>query len=126
MAMNMHDSVRDQLHKALDNLLDAARDWRREQNLHNHLNELEARIMARFDDVKAMTGELKTYTDKLGVSVQALIDNINNTAGDGLNGPQTEEHLAELATLRDVLKAIGTNADTVFPPLPPPPEPLPD
>lgn len=75
--------------------------------------------MPRFDDVTAALNAIDTATTDLGTRVQALIDDINATASDGLNGPQTENVLARLAPIAATLNAMGHNPNNPVPPAPP-------
>lgn len=67
-------------------------------------------------EVAAAWAEVDTATTALGARVQKMIDQINATPGDGLNGPQTEALLANLTTLKNNLNAMG--ADQTVPPAP--------
>jgi len=78
--------------------------------------------MARSDEVVAAWAAVDAATNALGVRVQTLIDQINRTATEGLDGPQTEAVLANLASLKSVLDAMGSNPTTPIPaPTPTPP-----
>jgi len=81
--------------------------------------------MTKYDDVATLIDDLDTTTNTLAASVQKLIDDINRTATDGLNGPQTENVLARLGALSTTLKAIGASADNPIPPAPPAPATMP-
>jgi len=74
--------------------------------------------MTKYDDVGTILDDMDATTNTLAASVQKLIDDINKTATDGLNGAQTENVLARLAAFSTNLKAIGANADSPFPPPP--------
>lgn len=63
--------------------------------------------MARSDDVTVALADLDEATNALGERVQSLIDQINRTPGDGLNGTQTEAVLAQLASVKSVLDQMG-------------------
>jgi len=81
--------------------------------------------MARSDEVTAAWSEVDAATNDLGARVQALIDDINRTATEGLNGPQTEAVLARLNALKGTLNAMGHNATAPIPPTPPEDAPMP-
>jgi len=97
--------------------------------------------MVRSEEVTIALADLDRSTTELGTTVvgelstrvQALIDQINKTAGEGLTGPQTEAVLASLAslkagheTVRTALVGMGHNPQEplpetpVLPPVPPP------
>lgn len=80
--------------------------------------------MARSDDINAAWTAVDEATTALGARVQALIDEINKTATEGLNGPQTEAVLARLAGLKTSLDGMGASPSN---PIPEPPveEPIP-
>jgi len=64
-------------------------------------------------------------TTALGARVQALIDQINRTANEGLDGPQTEAVLAHLASLKSTLDAMGSNPANPIPAPAATPAPIP-
>jgi len=59
------------------------------------------------ENLDAVVQELATATTALGSRVQDLINQINNTASDGLTGPQTEAVIATLASFVPTLNAMG-------------------
>lgn len=67
-------------------------------------------------EVEAAWAQVDSATTALGVRVQAMIDQINATPGEGLNGPQTEALLANLATLATNLNGMGVGGSV--PPVP--------
>jgi len=81
--------------------------------------------MARSDEVLAAWAEVDTATTALGARVQVLIDDINRTATEGLNGPQTEAVLSRLVGLRDSLNGMGHNPAAPIPEPPPTEVPMP-
>jgi hypothetical protein len=81
--------------------------------------------MSQSDDVTVALSALDAATNALASRVQALIDQINNTSGVGLNGPQTEAVLAHLALLKSQLESLGANPTTPLPPPGPAPAPVP-
>ena len=78
----------------------------------------------RSDDINAAWMQVDEATTALGSRVQALIDEINKTATEGLNGAQTEAVLARLEGLKNSLNGMGHNPSE---PIPEPPveEPIP-
>jgi len=71
-----------------------------------------------YENVQEAWKAVDTATSALGARVQTLIDQINKTATDGLDGPQTEAVLANLAGLKTVLEAMGHNPSNPIPPTP--------
>jgi hypothetical protein len=84
----------------------------------------EAISMTRSDDVTVALADLDRATNDLGARVQTLIDEINSTAGVGLDGPQTEAVLAHLGALKAQLTAIGSSPTNPLPVPAPPPGPV--
>jgi hypothetical protein len=80
--------------------------------------------MTRAEEVAAAWAAVDTETNDMATRVQALIDEINRTATEGLNGPQTEAVLANLTGLVTRLSATGRNPTQPIPP-PVPPVPMP-
>jgi len=80
--------------------------------------------MARSDEVTIALDTLDTATSQLAARVQHIIDEINATAGEGLNGLQTEAVLTRLASIKGSLDAMGHTATTPFPTLPPESPPI--
>lgn len=80
--------------------------------------------MTKNDEVLAAWDQVDAATSALASRVQALIDQINATAGAGLDGPQTEAVLAHLASLKNTLDAMGSNPSNPIPPTPPAPPPV--
>ena len=76
--------------------------------------------MTRAEDIAAAWAAVDTATNLLAARVQALIDQINNTATNGLDGPQTEAVLANLTGLAAVLSAMGSNPSNPIPQVPTP------
>lgn len=81
--------------------------------------------MTKFDDVASALDAVDTATTALGARIQFLIDDINRTATDGLNGPQTENVLARLAAFKTNLDALGSNPSAPIPPAGPTPPAMP-
>jgi hypothetical protein len=77
--------------------------------------------MTRAEEIQAAWAQVDAATTELAGRVQVLIDQINKTATEGLNGPQTEAVLANLTGLVTVLNAMGANPSA---PLPTPPAPV--
>ena len=75
--------------------------------------------MAKSDEVVAAWAEIDTATTEAGQRVQLLIDQINATAGVGLDGPQTEAVLANLVSHKNWLTSLGHNLQVPIPPTPP-------
>ncbi len=71
--------------------------------------------MTAAEDVVAAWKLVDTATTALGARVQTLVDQINKTAGEGLDGPQTEAVLAHLASLKGALDAMGSNPSNPIP-----------
>jgi len=78
-----------------------------------------------FESVTAAIAAVDEATTALGLRVQDLIDQINKTATEGLNGPQTEGVLAHLASWKATLDAMGSNPTNPLPTPPPVPGALP-
>lgn len=77
------------------------------------------------ENVEAAWKLVDAATTELGKRVQALIDQINATAEEGLTGPQTEAVLAHLASLKTALDTMGANPANPVPKPAPVPAPLP-
>jgi uncharacterized protein involved in exopolysaccharide biosynthesis len=86
------------------------------------LQEFEDRVMAKFDTVVALQTAVNDATNQVAANIQLLIDKINATPGDGLDGPQTEAVIAHLTALETNLKAMAASSSH---PIPPPVEPPP-
>lgn len=74
-------------------------------------------LMSKNDEVLAAWDMVDLATTELGARIQVLIDDINNTAGSGLDGPQTENVLARLSSLRDTLNVMGAEPANPIPPV---------
>lgn len=75
-------------------------------------DEYVAQLAQAWDDFGASTSAL-------GGRVQGLIDQINATPGAGLTGPETEAVLANLATFKTTLDAMGVTSTPPSVPTPP-------
>ncbi len=71
--------------------------------------------MTRNDEVIAAWALVDTATTELAARIQLLIDEINNTAELGLDGPQTDAVLANLGNLVTTLTAMGSNSNSPIP-----------
>lgn len=74
--------------------------------------------MTKFDEVNLAWDAVDQATTALAARIQVLIDEINSTAGDGLDGPQTEAVLARLGALVTTLNSFGQDPQNPTPPLP--------
>lgn len=81
--------------------------------------------MTRAEDVNAAWAAVDAATNALATRVQTLIDQINRTANEGLDGPQTEAVLAHLGSLKSALDAMGSSPVQPIPAPTPAPAPIP-
>lgn len=64
-------------------------------------------VTVALNELDSQTTNVATVVTELGVRVQALIDEINRTAAEGLTGPQTEAVLTRLAGIKTGGDAIA-------------------
>lgn len=79
-------------------------------------------VMAKVDTIAQLQQAINDATNKTATEIQALIDKINATPGDGLDGPQTDAVINWLTALKAQQESMAaTAADPT--PVPAPPAP---